>query len=320
MWTFKPILKTTIWGGERIAPFKKIETDLHCIGESWEVSGVEGSESVVASAPDEGLTISQLIDKYGESLLGRNNFLRFGRHFPLLVKFIDAASDLSIQVHPDDEIARRHGGLNGKTEMWYVLDAAPDARLANGFKAPVDPEQYKRMVEDGSILDALNFMDVSKGEAFFIPARRVHAIGAGALIAEVQQTSDATYRIYDYGRLDADGNPRQLHTDSALETVNFEDTDGRAVDYTPQDDIPVNVVDSRFFTVNVLRVAADFIRDYSERDSFVILVAVEGAAMLKCGADEMRIEAGTSVLVAASERNVEIKPEGTLRLLETYIK
>ena len=320
MWTFNPILKTTIWGGERIAPFKKIKTDLHCIGESWEVSGVEGSESVVASGPDAGLTISELIDKYGESLLGRNNFLRFGRHFPLLVKFIDAASDLSIQVHPDDEIARRHGGLNGKTEMWYVLDAAPDAKLANGFKTPVDPEQYKRMVDDGSILDALNFMDVAKGDAFFIPARRVHAIGAGALIAEVQQTSDATYRIYDYGRLDANGNPRELHTDLALETVNFADTDGRAVVYTPQDDIPVNVVDSRFFTVNVLRVAADFIRDYSERDSFVILVAVEGAATLICGGEQMRIEAGTSVLVGASERNVEIKPEGTLRLLETYIK
>lgn len=320
MWTFKPILKTTIWGGERIAPFKKINTTLHNIGESWEISGVEGSESVVADGPDAGLSISQLIDKYGESLLGRNNFLRFGNHFPLLVKFIDAASDLSIQVHPDDEIAQRHGGLNGKTEMWYVLDAAPDARLANGFKEPIRPESYKQMVADGSILEALNFMDVATGDAFFIPARRVHAIGAGALIAEVQQTSDATYRIYDYGRRDANGQPRQLHTELALETVDFTDTDGRAVDYTPQDDIPVNIVDSKFFTVNVLRVASDFIRDYSERDSFVILVAVEGAATLISGESHMRIEAGTSVLIAASEGKVEIKPEGTLRLLETYIK
>ena len=170
MWTFNPIFKTVIWGGEKIAPFKGVATDQKKIGESWEISGVAGSESVVADGKDKGLTLTALIDKYGASLLGEKNYKRYGDSFPLLIKFIDAHDDLSVQVHPDDELARKRGSKFGKTEMWYVLGAAPGARLANGFNREVNPDEYEGLVNSGEIMDVLNFNPVKPGDTFFIPA------------------------------------------------------------------------------------------------------------------------------------------------------
>lgn len=320
MWTFKPIFKTTIWGGERIAPFKGIETEQKNIGESWEISGVEGDESIVANGHDAGKTITQLIDKYGTSLLGERNYKKYGDRFPLLIKFIDAREDLSVQVHPDDKLAHERGKKSGKTEMWYVLGAEPGARVANGFNRQVESGDYRRLVETGEIMDVLNFNDIHPGDTFFIPAGRVHAIGKGAFVAEIQQTSDVTYRLYDYKRKDKDGKERELHTDLAFDAINFNDTEGRSVAYTPHPDIPVNLVTSPFFTTNLLQIDEKVLRDYSEFDTFVVIIAAEGEASLVCGNETLEIRRGTSVLIPASAKGLSIVPKGKFTAIETYIK
>lgn len=320
MWTFLPILKTTIWGGERIAPFKGIETGQTNIGESWEISGVAGNESVVADGPDKGLTLPQLIDRYGSRLMGEHNYKKFGNRFPLLIKFIDARQDLSVQVHPDDSMAQRLGHTNGKTEMWYVVDSDPGATLALGFKNPVKPEDYRNLIESGEIENQLNFVPIHKGDTFFIPAGAVHAIGKGAFVAEIQQTSDDTYRIYDYHRKDKNGKERELHTELAFEAINFNFTDGSPVKYTPHKDIPVNLANCPYFTTNVMSIDAELMRDYSELDSFVILIATAGKATLRCDSSELTVCAGHSVLIPASAQRLTIDPDGTFTAIETYVK
>ena len=193
---FRPILKTVVWGGEKIAPFKGIETDQHNIGESWELSGVRNAESVVDGGELDGRTITSLIEEYREQLIGRKNFEKTGTEFPLLIKFIDARQDLSIQVHPDDELAaKRHNGSKGKTEMWYVISADENAHLMSGLSEKITPEEYAAKVADNTITDVLHDYDVNAGDVFFLPAGRIHSIGSGCFIAEIQQTSDITYRI-----------------------------------------------------------------------------------------------------------------------------
>ena len=206
MYKFQPILKSTIWGGEKIVPYKQIASGQTQVGESWELSGVKGNESVVAGGPEAGTTLPGLIARHGAALLGKANFERFGEEFPLLIKFIDARQDLSIQVHPDDRLAWERHKSKGKTEMWYVVDADKGARLRSGFAKQVTPAQYEASVEDNTITDILAEYEIHPGDLFFLPAGRVHSIGAGAFIAEIQQTSDITYRIYDFNRKDADGN------------------------------------------------------------------------------------------------------------------
>lgn len=319
MWIFKPILKQTIWGGNRIAPYKGIESSVENVGESWELSGVEGNESIVAEGDDKGLSLPQLIDKYGASLMGSHNFLKFGNRFPLLIKFIDAREDLSVQVHPDDAMAKRYGQPNGKTEMWYVLEAKPGARLANGFRKPVNPDDYESLVQTGEIEQELNFVDITPGETYFIPAGRVHAIGAGSFVAEIQQTSDATYRLYDYHRKDAKGNERELHTELAKEALNFNDTDGNPIKSEWIENIPVNLVRSPYFTTNLLNLDAAITRDYTENDSFVVLIITDGRAELRCGNESINIHKGQTVLIPASAARVTINPDTSISLLETYI-
>lgn len=319
MWIFKPILKQTIWGGDKIAPYKEIDSDLENVGESWELSGVKGSESVVSEGPDAGLTLPELIDRYGAALLGSRNYDRFGNRFPLLIKFIDAREDLSVQVHPDDTMAQKYGEPNGKTEMWYVLDAAPGAKLANGFRNPVNPQDYEALVESGEIENVLNFVEIKEGDTYFIPAGRVHAIGKGAFVPEIQQTSDATYRLYDYHRKDKNGNERELHTALAKEAANFNDTDGNPVAYTAKENVPVNLVRCPFFTTNVLEADHELVRDYSENDSFVALIITGGAATLSSGDDTLHVHHGQTVLIPASAKSVTIAPSPTVSLLETYI-
>lgn len=320
MWKFYPILKATIWGGTRIADFKKIKEAGENIGESWELSGVEGMESVVAEGSDKDLRLSQLIDRHKSKLLGERNYTRFGDRFPLLVKFIDARDDLSVQVHPDDAMAARLGHNCGKTEMWYVVDAEKGARLANGFTSPVDPADYERLVESGEIEKVLNFNKINKGDVFFIPAGRVHAIGKGAFIAEIQQTSDDTFRIYDYHRKDADGKEREVHTTLAKEAINFNDCEGNPTEYTLHGNLPVNVVASPYFTTNVLDLDSEMMRDYSEADTFVAIIALEGKAELLCGEQKMDIKQGETVLVSADSTSLILRPDHHFTALETCIK
>ena len=204
-----------LWGGDKIIPYKGIVSDAKSVGESWEISGVKENESVVAEGPDAGMLLPELIKRDGAALLGKANLERFGEEFPLLIKFIDARQDLSIQVHPNDEQAWERHRSKGKTEMWYVVDADPGSSLRSGFAKQVTPEEYEASIADNTITDLLAEYDIKAGDLFFLPAGRIHSIGAGAFIAEIQQTSNITYRIYDFNRVDANGNPRELHTEQS---------------------------------------------------------------------------------------------------------
>lgn len=321
MWKFEPILKTTIWGGDKIKSFKNIDTDLQKIGESWEVSDIEGSESVVSEGVDKGLTINQLIEKYGaDNLLGAENHKRFGKKFPLLVKFIDAQQDLSVQVHPDDVMAQRHGMDNGKTEMWYVISADKDAKLVNGFNRYVDADELRQLIDTGHLEDVLNYTDIDKGDIFFIPAGRVHAIGKGAFIAEIQQTSDATYRLYDYNRTDDKGNKRELHVDNSLEAIDYANYDGSDSVMKGNDESTENRVESQYFTTEVKTFTSESTLNLSKTDSFVILIATEGNATIKSGSETSRLSAGDTLLIPAEATEVTILPDSGITMLMTKIE
>lgn len=320
MWVFKPIFKQALWGGDRIKNLKEIDIPEGNIGESWELSGLEGSESEVVDGPDKGMTLSGLIQKYGASLMGEKNLLKYGKKFPLLIKFIDATRDLSVQVHPDDTLAVARGGERGKTEMWLILEAGKGAKIAHGFNREIKKEEYKDTLCTPAVLDYLNYHEVKEGEAFFIPAGRVHSIGGGTLLVEIQQSSDITYRLYDYDRKDTDGNPRKLHHDEAFEALNFKDVNPALIQYNPIKGSPVNLVSDPKFTVNFWEVTNEVVRDYTEWDTFVVIIALKGSAKIISGGKERKLKKGETVLLPASCRNLKIEPEGEFQALETFIK
>lgn len=325
MWKFTPILKTTLWGGRRIPSYKQASGECHGleangVGESWELSGLPGNLSVVAEGDDIGFTLRELIAKYGEAMMGKKNFQKYGEDFPVLIKIIDAAMDLSVQVHPNDEVARRHGADSGKTEMWYVLEAEKDSSLVNGFNREITPEEYDTLVGGDKIMDVLNKVKANPGDCFFIPAGRVHSIGRGILLAEVQQSSDVTYRLYDHGRLDHDGRPRKLHTELAREAIDFNSDCPEKTDYTPMKNFPVNLVSTPCFTVNLLDLDLSLLRDYSEWDTFVAIVCTNGEAEI-CGASGcMKVSQGETLLIPASSKGVNITPGKHFKALEVYVK
>lgn len=294
---FKPLVKQMLWGSE-----------------SWEISGVENNETI---AIGDGRSLNQLVREMKGELVGEANYQRFGNEFPLLIKFIDAKQDLSIQVHPTDEIAHRQGKPRGKTEMWYVMDSAPEAKLYNGLKKQITPEQYKQMVADDTICDALAQYSVKEGDCFFIPAGRIHAIGAGCYLAEIQQTSDVTYRIYDFKRKDKDGNYRQLHTQEASESINYTVLKDYRTQYTPQKNESQLLVECPYFNTAVYDLTEGMTIDYSELDSFVILIGLKGEGKLMIDGEEADFKAGETILVPASVQ--EVRTEGTIKFLETYV-
>jgi mannose-6-phosphate isomerase len=314
---FEPLLKQTLWGGSKIIPFKHLDAQLENVGESWEISGVSGNETIVANGQYKGMSLNQLVRELKGSLVGEENYQRFGDEFPLLIKFIDACQDLSIQVHPTDEIAHRQGKSRGKTEMWYTLESAPGAQLYNGLKQHITPEQYKEMVADDTITDALARYEVKEGDVFFIPAGRIHAIGAGCFVAEIQQTSDVTYRIYDFKRKDKNGNYRELHTQLASESIDYTVLDNYRTDYEPVKNEGTQVVTCPYFTTAVYDLDEPMTLDYSELDSFVILIAVKGGGQLISEGEEMSFQMGDTVLLPATTK--EVKVEGTVKFLETYV-
>ena len=314
---FEPLLKQTLWGGSKIIPFKHLDAQLENVGESWEISGVSGNETIVANGQYKGMSLNQLVRELKGSLVGEENYQRFGDEFPLLIKFIDACQDLSIQVHPTDEIAHRQGKSRGKTEMWYTLESAPEAQLYNGLKQQITPEQYKEMVADDTITDALARYEVKEGDVFFIPAGRIHAIGAGCFVAEIQQTSDVTYRIYDFKRKDKNGNYRELHTQLASESIDYSVLDNYRTDYEPVKNEGTQVVTCPYFTTAVYDLDEPMTLDYSELDSFVILIAVKGGGQLISEGEEMSFQMGDTVLLPATTK--EVKVEGTVKFLETYV-
>ena len=314
---FEPLLKQTLWGGSKIIPFKHLDAQLDIVGESWEISGVKDNETIVANGPFKGMSLNQLVREQKELLVGKENYQRFGDEFPLLIKFIDACQDLSIQVHPTDETAHRQGKSRGKTEMWYVLESAPGAQLYNGLKQQITPEQYKEMVENDTITDALARYEVSEGDVFFIPAGRIHAIGAGCFVAEIQQTSDVTYRIYDFKRKDKNGNYRELHTQLASESIDYTVLDNYRAEYEHIRNEGVQVATCPYFTTAVYDLTEPMTLDYSELDSFVILIGVKGAGRLICEGEEIPFQMGDTVLLPATTK--EVKVEGEVKFLETYV-
>ena len=296
---FTPLLKTLIWGTE-----------------SWQISGVPGNET---PCTDKGVTksLNDLVREQKGLLVGEANYRRFGDEFPLLIKFIDAHQDLSIQVHPTDEIAHRQGKPRGKTEMWYVMDSQPTATLYNGLKMQITPDQYKDMVEHDTICNALARYNVSEGDCFFIPAGRIHAIGAGCYLAEIQQTSDVTYRIYDYGRRDKDGNLRQLHTKEAAESIDYTVLDDYRQQYTPAKNEGQLLVECPYFNTAVYDLTEPMTIDYTELDSFVILIGLKGEGTLTVDGEKVPFRGGETILLPATAQ--EVRAEGSLKFLETYV-
>lgn len=307
---FKPLLKTLIWGTE-----------------SWQISGVPGNETPVADSTESSTscvsdgsparTLNDLVREQKDLLVGQANYQRFGDEFPLLVKFIDAHQDLSIQVHPNDEIAHRQGKPCGKTEMWYVMESQPTAKLYNGLKMQITPEQYKTMVENDTICDVLAQYNVHEDDCFFIPAGRIHAIGAGCYLAEIQQTSDVTYRIYDYKRRDKNGNLRQLHTKEAAESIDYTVLSDYRQQYTPAKNEGLVLVECPYFNTAVYDLTEPMTIDYTELDSFVILIGLKGDGILTVDGEEVSFHGGETLLLPATVHEVQVS--GTVKFLESYV-
>lgn len=270
---FVPYLKTVIWGGSGIAAYKGLSATRSRVGESWEVSAIPGHESVVADGPYRGMTLGQLVERFGASLVGARNFERFGSTFPLLVKLIDAADNLSIQVHPDDELARDRHDAMGKTELWNIIRATPGAKVYSGLSRPLTPAEYERRVADHSIMEVIATHDSAPGDVFFLPPGRIHAIGAGNLLVEIQQSSDITYRIYDYGRLGIDGRPRALQTGQARDAIDYNVYNDYKLE--PRDTL---LVDCRYFVVHRLQSGDNSTVLPHTRDSFTIVMCLDGDA------------------------------------------
>jgi mannose-6-phosphate isomerase len=318
---FEPNLHEIVWGGNKLTAWKGLAAKDH-IGESWEVSCVESSPSVIANGTWTGYTLKEVIKKHPEAILGREVSKRYSGELPLLVKFIDARKDLSIQVHPDDEMAKRLHDKNGKSEMWYVLDAEPGAYLYSGFKEELSAEDYKRKVADGTIVESLAKHEVKAGDVFYLPAGRVHAICSGILLAEVQQSSDVTYRIYDYNRPGLDGKPRELHTELAAEALNYQVEKEYRTEYSNENNHANSVIESPFFSVRVTEFSDTFHRNLIKYDSFVISMCLKGDCKIKIRStgDEVVLREGYSCLIPAAIADYDITPlKGNSKVLDAYI-
>ena len=320
---FEPIYKTTIWGGDKILALKGMQPNGENLGESWEISGVQNDISVVSDGYLKGTSLNDLIQKYKEIFVGETVYQRYGNQFPLLFKFIDANQDLSVQVHPDDEMARKHRQSNGKTEFWYVIEAEEGASLYAGLSKNCTSDELRTAVESGAVCQLLNKEEVSNGDAYFLPAGRVHAIGAGLLIAEIQQTSDATYRLYDYNRVDANGKPRELHLDKALESIDYKVYRNYKTAYNKNRLCkPIKLKECGYFTINLIT-ADTFVKfDYSGLDSFVVFMCVEGSAVFTSQRKfNGKISRGETILFPACDLPVALIPENeNVKLLEIFVK
>lgn len=316
---FKPIFKERIWGGRKIETVfgKKLPAEGK-IGESWELSGVEGDVSVVANGSLKGNNLQELIEIYMGDLVGERVFEQFGEEFPLLIKLIDADDNLSIQVHPDDKLAAERHHSFGKTEMWYVVGHEPDAKLYLGFNQPVDKAKYLEYLEAGKLADLLNAYKVEDGDSYFIPSKTIHAIGKGLLIAEIQQTSDITYRVFDWNRVDPKtGKGRELHTELALDAIDYKARSDYKTVAVPQRNAPVTLEKCPYFQTNSLVVDGTAVRDYAPLDSFVIYICLDGELTLTCESGSESLKKGETVLIPAEMNEVTLSGRG--KVLEVYI-
>lgn len=317
---FKTIFKDKIWGGEKIKTvLNKDFGNLPNCGETWEISGVTGNISIVKEGTLAGKTLRDLLKEYKGNLVGKGVYEKFGDEFPLLVKFIDANDDLSVQVHPDDKLAKRRHNSFGKTEMWYIFQADEGATLNSGFNRPLIRKDYLSYFENGRLMDILNIEKVKADDVYFLPAGRVHYIGKGCLLAEIQQTSDVTYRIYDFDRTDDHGNKRELHTEESLNAIDFTYHENYKTNYKDKLNEVVPLVKCDYFTTNKLHFNQIAERDLSRLDSFVIYVCMEGSLAMDYGDGQIEVQKGDAVLVPASIQKITLKPMGGFKMLESYI-
>lgn len=314
---FRPILKDKIWGGQKLIEQFNKKSESKQLGESWEISTVPNDVSIVSNGKLIGSSLQELLETYTSDLLGEKNYRRFGNDFPLLIKFIDAKEDLSIQLHPDDELAKKRHNSFGKTEMWYVMQADENANLIVGFNQKMNKELYLKHLEEKSLTTILNFDKVKEGDTYFIEAGRVHAIGAGVLLAEIQQTSDVTYRVYDWDRVDDQGNGRELHNDIAIDAFNFEMKDDFRVDYKKQKDISNDMVSCPFFTTNYIELDTE-IEKNNTHDSFIIYMCVDGEVEVSTASTKDKISKGETILIPATIQNFKLKTKSA-KLLEVYV-
>ena len=318
---FTAILNDKIWGGQKLKSLlNKREASNKC-GESWELSGIEGEESIVKNGFLKGNNLNEIIEIYMADLLGEKIYEKFGEEFPLLFKFIDASDVLSIQVHPDDKLSKERHNAYGKTEMWYVLDADKDSEIITGFKKELNKKEYLDTLKNNKIKELLNIEKAQKSDSYLIPSGRIHTIGKGILLAEIQQTSDITYRIYDWDRKDKEGNGRELHTDLAIDALDYKFYDNYKTKYTAQINESVNLADTKYFTTNLLELDKAIENNYSFLDSFIVYMCVEGELeiVLNNGTSEI-LKKGETVLIPAIAELVTLKPSTKSKVLEVYIK
>ena len=317
---FQPILKDKIWGGEKLATLLNKQSTRNDIGESWEISDVEGDTSIVVNGALKGYDLKYLISEFTSDLVGKNVYNHFGEKFPLLIKFIDAKEALSIQLHPHDDLAKKRHNSFGKTEMWYVMQADEKSNLIVGFEKEVTPQEYLKHLENKTLLDILNVDDVENGDVYFIPTGRVHAIGAGVLLAEIQQTSDITYRIYDWDRPNPDGTFRDLHTEEAIDAIDYSAQDSYKTAYSKEQNTATEIVSCPYFTTNVLPVYGELAINHNEKDSFVIYMCVAGNVKFKYENQIESLQMGETILIPNCIKNIVILSEEKSELLEVYIK
>ncbi len=315
---FEPILKERLWGGTKLKEVlgKPISSDI--TGESWEISAVKGDVSMITNGSLAGMSLQELIDSAPIDLLGKSVFERFGADFPILIKFIDAKQDLSVQLHPNDALAKERHNSFGKTEMWYIMDADENANLIVGFNKEVTKETYSASLENNTLLDLLNYETVQEGDTFFINTGKIHAIGAGVLLAEIQQTSDITYRVFDFNRKDKDGNYRELHTDLALDAIDYTKKDDFKVGYSHQPNAVNAMVDCPYFKTNFIELTQDMDIDVSHRDSFTILMCVGGSVGVENEYGSVTLQKGETTLLPASCGKIGLKTLGA-KLLEVTV-
>lgn len=317
---FKPILKDKIWGGEKLIKLLNKKSTRKDIGESWEISDVEGDTSVVLNGNLKGKSLKELISEHKAALVGEKVYQHFGEKFPLLIKFIDAKEALSIQLHPNDALAKKRHNSFGKTEMWYVMQADEKANLIVGFKKEVTPKEYVQHLKSKTLLDILNVDEVKKGDVYFIPTGRVHAIGAGVLLAEIQQTSDITYRVYDWDRPNPDGTFRELHTEEAIDAIDYSVKKTYKSEYSKQQNTSKEIVTCPYFTTNVLPIKGTISINHNNKDSFVIYMCVAGSVEFQYENKTEKLHFGETILVPASIKTILISSEEKAELLEVYIK
>jgi mannose-6-phosphate isomerase len=317
---FRPVLKETLWGGSALRErYGKKTRHGTTVGESWEISGMPGASSVVANGFLKGNTLEELTEVYMGDLVGDEVFEKYGNEFPLLIKFIDARDKLSIQVHPDDRLASERHHAWGKTEMWYVIDAEPGAVIYTGFRKKTTKEEYLKYLSEKRLVELINVTPVRGGDVFFIPAGMVHAIGAGVILTEIQQTSDVTYRIYDWDRLDASGKPREMHTALALDAINFGLDSSNLIRKSGEINSTVLLTGCPYFHTSLIELDKPVIKDHSLTDSFLIYICTSSMVVIECFGQREEVKAGETVLIPASADSVTLIPQGTATLLEVFV-